>query len=99
MLFCRSRSRSRSPSHSRHHSHGHFDDVHRSKPRTPKIEFITEFGGSGESKEPRLEGLSPPQSPPSQPDMINRSEHSTFHYCEDRLDNLYCPAAFSHFLT
>ncbi|KAA0045791.1 CLK4-associating serine/arginine rich protein isoform X1 [Cucumis melo var. makuwa] len=68
----RSRSRSRSPSHSRHHSHGHFDDVHRSKPRTPKIEFITEFGGSGESKEPRLEGLSPPQSPPSQPDMINR---------------------------
>lgn len=95
----RSRSRSHSPSHSRRHSRGHSDDVHRNKPRTPKIEFITEFGGPGESKEPRLEGLSPPQSPPSQPDMLNRSEHSTFHSCEDRLDNLYCAAAFSHFVS
>ncbi|KAF7828730.1 CLK4-associating serine/arginine rich protein [Senna tora] len=60
----RSRSRSYSPSYSRRYSRsGNPDDVHRSKPRTPKIEYITEFGGSGEADEPKLEGFSPPPSP------------------------------------
>ncbi|XP_061341084.1 uncharacterized protein LOC133287464 isoform X2 [Gastrolobium bilobum] len=69
----RSRSRSYSPSHSRRYSRSsHSDDIHRSKPRTPKIEYITEFGGSGEADEPRREGFSPPRSPPSQVDMLNR---------------------------
>ena len=70
----RSRSRSYSPSYSRRYSRsGHADDIHRSKPRTPKIEYITEFGGSGEANEPRREGFSPPRSPPSQVDSLNRS--------------------------
>ncbi|KAG8642614.1 hypothetical protein MANES_12G106800v8 [Manihot esculenta] len=69
----RSRSRSYSPSHSRRYARGgHSDEVHRSKPRTPKIEYITEFGGSGEGDEPKLEGYSPPSSPPSQADMLSR---------------------------
>ncbi|GAV91814.1 hypothetical protein CFOL_v3_35200, partial [Cephalotus follicularis] len=69
----RSRSRSYSPSHSRRYGRGgHADEVHRSKPRTPKIEYITEFGGSGEGEEPKLEGYSPPSSPPSQSDVLNR---------------------------
>ncbi|KAI4327454.1 hypothetical protein L6164_019913 [Bauhinia variegata] len=69
----RSRSRSYSPSYSRRYSHsGHSDDVHRSKSRTPKIEYITEFGSSGEANESKLEGFSPPQSPPSQADMLSR---------------------------
>lgn len=91
----RSRSRSYSPSHSRRYARGgHSDEVHRSKPRTPKIEYITEFGGSGEGDEPKLEGYSPPSSPPSQADMLSRSEHSTFNYCKDRLDSLYTAAAY-----
>ncbi|XP_018844972.1 CLK4-associating serine/arginine rich protein isoform X1 [Juglans regia] len=69
----RSRSRSYSPSYSRRYSRGgHSDDVHRSKPRTPKIEYITEFGGSGDGDELKLERFSPPPSPPSQADMLNR---------------------------
>ncbi|KAL9327662.1 hypothetical protein ACSQ67_002665 [Phaseolus vulgaris] len=69
----RSRSRSYSPSHSRRYSRSsHADDIHRSKPRTPKIEYITEFGSSGAADEPRLEGFSPPRSPTSQVDMLNR---------------------------
>ncbi|BAU00208.1 hypothetical protein VIGAN_10178100 [Vigna angularis var. angularis] len=69
----RSRSRSYSPSHSRRYSRSsHSDDIHRSKPRTPKIEYITEFGSSGAADEPRLEGFSPPRSPTSQVDMLNR---------------------------
>ncbi|KAJ7952854.1 CLK4-associating serine/arginine rich protein [Quillaja saponaria] len=69
----RSRSRSYSPSHSRRYSRsGHSDDIHQSKPRTPKIEYITEFGGSGDRDEPKLEGFSPPPSPPRQADMLNR---------------------------
>ncbi|KAL2348396.1 hypothetical protein Fmac_002396 [Flemingia macrophylla] len=69
----RSRSRSYSPSHSRRYSRsGHSDDSHRSKPKTPKIEYITEFGGSGAADVPRPEGFSPPRSPTSQVDMLNR---------------------------
>ncbi|KAH1157750.1 hypothetical protein AAZX31_11G054800 [Glycine max] len=74
----RSRSRSYSPSHSRRYScSGHSDDIHRSKPRTPKIEYITEFGGSGAAAdEPRPEGFSPPRSPTSQVDLLNRPTSS-----------------------
>ncbi|KAK3015777.1 hypothetical protein RJ639_005432 [Escallonia herrerae] len=69
----RSRSKSYSPSRSRRHSRGvHSDDTHRSKTRAPKIEYITEFGGSADVGEPKLEGYSPPQSPPSQADTLNR---------------------------
>lgn len=96
---CRSRSRSRSysPSHSRRYSRSsHADDIHRSKPRTPKIEYITEFGSSGAADEPRLEGFSPPRSPTSQVDMLNRSEHWTFNSCQDRLDSLFSAQHISH---
>ncbi|XP_057768953.1 uncharacterized protein LOC130988981 [Salvia miltiorrhiza] len=69
----RSRSRSYSPSQSRRYSHGmHPDDTHRSKDSGPKIEYITEFGGSGDGKEQKLGGYSPPPSPPSQIDALNR---------------------------
>ncbi|KAA3474207.1 CLK4-associating serine/arginine rich [Gossypium australe] len=94
----RSRSRSYSPSYSRRHARGGYsDDSYRSKPKTPKIEYITEFGGSGDRDGPKLEGFSPPSSPPSQADMSNRSEHSTFNSCKDRLDSLYSAAAYPHF--
>ncbi|GAB2227341.1 hypothetical protein Droror1_Dr00009159 [Drosera rotundifolia] len=59
----RSRSRSHSPSYSRRHSRGHSDDGHRSKSKAPKIEFITEFGGSPDRDHSKLETLSPPSSP------------------------------------
>lgn len=86
LRVCRSRSRSHSPSYSRRYSRGrHSEDVHRSKPVAPKIEYITEFGGSGNGNDLKLEGLSPPTSP-SQADVLNRSEHSTFNSCKDRLD-------------
>lgn len=79
----RSRSRSYSPSHPRRHARGvHSDDGHRSKDRAPKIEYITEFGGS-DGDEPKFAGYSPPPSPPSQADALNRSEHSTFNSCKD----------------
>ncbi|KAJ6733107.1 CLK4-ASSOCIATING SERINE/ARGININE RICH PROTEIN [Salix koriyanagi] len=69
----RSRSRSYSPSHSRRYTRGgHPDEIHHSKSRTPKIEYITEFGGSCDRDEPKLEGYSPPPSPPSQADVLNR---------------------------
>ncbi|WCJ31137.1 hypothetical protein M5689_012648 [Euphorbia peplus] len=68
----RSRSRSHSP-HSRRHARGrHSDELHRSKSKTPKIEYITEFGGSGEGGELKLEGRSPPPSPTSRADMLSR---------------------------
>lgn len=90
----RSRSRSYSPSHSRRYSRsGYPDDVYRSKSRTPKIEYITEFGGSGEADEPKLERFSPPPSP-SLADKLNRSEHWTFNSCQDRLDSLFSAAAY-----
>ncbi|CAI0430209.1 unnamed protein product [Linum tenue] len=68
----RSRSRSYSPSHSRRHSRaGHYDDVRRSKAKSPKIEYITEFGSSTTVEESKFEGYSPPPSP-SRTDLVNR---------------------------
>ncbi|KAL8151857.1 hypothetical protein V2J09_021665 [Rumex salicifolius] len=64
----RSRSRSYSP-YSRRHARGRSDD-HRSKLKAPKIEYITEFGGSPDRDGPKLEGPSPPSSP--QFDASNR---------------------------
>ncbi|XP_044470182.1 CLK4-associating serine/arginine rich protein isoform X2 [Mangifera indica] len=70
--FRRSRSRSRSPSYSRRHARGgHSDDLHRGKLRTPRIEYITEFGGTGDGDAPKLEGFSPPPSP-TRADVLNR---------------------------
>ncbi|KAA8547192.1 hypothetical protein F0562_003599 [Nyssa sinensis] len=69
----RSRSRSYSPSHSRRYARGvHSDDVHRSKSKASKIEYITEFGGSPNGDDPKLEGFSPPPSPTSRADVLNR---------------------------
>ncbi|CAL2273474.1 unnamed protein product [Prunus armeniaca] len=69
----RSRSRSYSPSYSRRYPRGrHSDEAHRSKPATSKIEYITEFGGSGDKDESKRAGFSPPSSPPSQADVLNR---------------------------
>uniref|UniRef100_A0A7N0T9E1 Suppressor of white apricot N-terminal domain-containing protein n=1 Tax=Kalanchoe fedtschenkoi TaxID=63787 RepID=A0A7N0T9E1_KALFE len=65
------RSRSRSPSNSRRHGRGPSDD-HQSQPRAPKVEFITEFGGSADVDEPKLGGFSPPSSPPSRVNMLSR---------------------------
>ncbi|KAH9626625.1 hypothetical protein KSS87_001085 [Heliosperma pusillum] len=64
------RSRSRSPSYSRRHGRGHTDDGRRSKSKAPKIEYITEFGGSPDRGAPKLEGFSPPPSPQSE--VLNR---------------------------
>ncbi|WZY67952.1 hypothetical protein YC2023_000192 [Brassica napus] len=64
----RSRSRSYSPSYSRRNGHGD-DSGEISK---PKIEYITEFGGSGDVASPKFGGYSPPRSPPSQTDLFNR---------------------------
>ncbi|CAN1343738.1 hypothetical protein LINPERPRIM_LOCUS39881 [Linum perenne] len=69
----RSKSRSYSPSHSRRHTRGsHHDDVHRSKPKSPKIEYITEFGGSANVEEQKFGRYSPPSSPPSRTELVNR---------------------------
>ncbi|PSS21280.1 CLK4-associating serine/arginine rich protein [Actinidia chinensis var. chinensis] len=69
----RSRSRSYSPSHPRRYTRGvHSDDGHQNKSKASKIEYITEFGGSADGNELKLEGFSPPSSPPSQADMLNR---------------------------
>lgn len=93
----RSRSRSNSPSQSRRYSRGvHPDDSHRIKDNGPKIEYITEFGGSGDGDEPKLQGYSPPQSPPSQAAALNRSEHSTFN---SSLDSLYLLQINLHFVS
>lgn len=81
LLACihRSRSRSYSPSYSRRNGHGD-DSGEISK---PKIEYITEFGGSGDVGSPKFGGYSPPRSPPSQTDLFTRSEHSTSSSCKD----------------
>lgn len=93
----RSRSRSYSPSYARRYSRSsHSDDILRGKPRTAKIEYITEFGGSGEADGPRREGFSPPRSPTSQVDVLNRSEHWTFNSCQDRLDSLFSVQHITH---
>ncbi|XP_068334951.1 uncharacterized protein [Pyrus communis] len=69
----RSRSRSYSPSYPRRYPRGrHSDDAHRSKPTIAKIEYITEFGGSGDKDGSKREGFSPPSSPPSQADVLIR---------------------------
>ncbi|KAI3908588.1 hypothetical protein MKX01_025582 [Papaver californicum] len=66
------RSRSRSPLYSRRYDRGgHSDNAHRSKPRAPKIEYITEFGGSGMDDQ-KPERVSPPPSPLFQADVLNR---------------------------
>ncbi|KAF6144009.1 hypothetical protein GIB67_017617 [Kingdonia uniflora] len=67
------RSRSKSPSYSRRYDRGvHSDNGHRSKSKAPKIEYITEFGGSTDVDDRTLEGFSPPPSPPSKADVLNR---------------------------
>ncbi|VFQ58381.1 unnamed protein product [Cuscuta campestris] len=77
----RSKSRSRSPSNSRRYGRGTHYGVEQG--RAPKLEYITEFGGSDIENEPKFEGYSPPRSPPSQADdSLNRSEHSTFFSCK-----------------
>ncbi|CAM8989408.1 unnamed protein product [Rhodiola kirilowii] len=60
----RSRSRSFSPSRSRRRSRGSSGD-RQSQLKAPKVEFITEFGGSNDVDESKLGGYSPPSSPPS----------------------------------
>ncbi|XP_068641579.1 uncharacterized protein [Aristolochia californica] len=68
----RTQSRSRSPSHTRRYDRGaHADSGHRGKSKASKIEYITEFGGSPKSNDQTL-GVSPPPSPPSQADVLNR---------------------------
>ncbi|GER30886.1 hypothetical protein STAS_06843 [Striga asiatica] len=48
------------------------DDNRRGKETAPKIEYITEFGCSGDGNELKLEGhYSPPSSPPSQIGALN----------------------------
>lgn len=42
----------------------------------------------------KVEGISPPSSP-LQADPLNRSGHSTFNSCKDRLDNVFSAAAYS----
>ncbi|KAL5714154.1 hypothetical protein ACHQM5_016153 [Ranunculus cassubicifolius] len=69
----RSRSRSYSPSYSRRYDRGgNSDHSHRSKPRAAKIEYITEFGGSADANDQKLAAVSPPPSPPTQADVLNR---------------------------
>eukprot|EP00252_Welwitschia_mirabilis_P007275 TRINITY_DN184_c0_g1_i1.p1 TRINITY_DN184_c0_g1~~TRINITY_DN184_c0_g1_i1.p1 ORF type:complete len:320 (-),score=65.87 TRINITY_DN184_c0_g1_i1:1013-1972(-) len=77
----RSRSRSRSPSYSRRYDRDWDENSRRrSKGRdtTSKIEYITEFGITTNGEDIKSEAVSPPPSPPSQADVVNRSEHCTF---------------------
>ncbi|XP_062215430.1 uncharacterized protein LOC133915986 [Phragmites australis] len=69
----KSQSRSRSPSYSRRHGRvTHAESSYRSKPKPPKVEYITEFGGSDATSEPKIAGISPPSSP-IRIDIPNRS--------------------------
>ncbi|CAA7401593.1 unnamed protein product [Spirodela intermedia] len=69
----RSNSRSYSPSYAKRHDRDlHADNGYKSKSKAPKIEYITEFGGSKVDGQ-RPEGISPPSSPPFHADMLNRS--------------------------
>ncbi|KMZ61734.1 putative Splicing factor, arginine/serine-rich [Zostera marina] len=65
------RSRSRSPSHSRRHDRGRSDSNHRSRSKTSKIEYITEFGGTDELDDKKHEAYSPPLSPPLHAGSLN----------------------------
>jgi arginine/serine-rich splicing factor 16 len=83
----RSRSRSRSPSYSRRHGRSiHAESSYRSKPKAPRVEYITEFGGSDDSSEPKVSGISPPSSP-IRIDIPNRSGNSTFNIRKYTLAN------------
>lgn len=71
----RSRSRSLSPSYSRRYDRGRDENSRRrskGKDATSKIEYITEFGGTAGGDDFKSEGVSPPPSPPSQADLLNR---------------------------
>ena len=90
----RSRSRSRSPSHSRRHGRGiHAESNYRSKPKAPRVEYITEFGGSDDTSVPKVSGISPPSSP-IRIDIPNRSGNSTFNICKYALDELFSDGAY-----
>ncbi|KAK1308239.1 hypothetical protein QJS10_CPA09g00228 [Acorus calamus] len=92
----RSRSRSYSPSYLRRHDRGsHADNGHRSKSKPSKIEYITEFGGSVDFDEPKLQGVSPPQSPPHQADVKNWSGTRTFLLAKIDSAMFFSAAAYS----
>ncbi|KAL6621333.1 hypothetical protein ACP70R_033765 [Stipagrostis hirtigluma subsp. patula] len=92
----RSQSRSRSPSYSRRHGRGtHAESSYRSKPKIPKVEYITEFGGSEESSEPKVAGISPPSSP-IRTDVPIRSGISTFNICKYTLEDIFSAGAYCH---
>lgn len=83
----RSRSRSRSPSlprsrrqsfHERSRDSESVSKKARARTPTEKIEYITEFGSAVDQEPGSAVGITPPPSPPSQVDSINRSEHWTF---------------------
>ncbi|ONL98721.1 Splicing factor arginine/serine-rich [Zea mays] len=90
----RSRSRSRSPSHSRRHGRGiHAESNYWSKQKAPRVEYITEFGGSDDTSEPKVSGISPPSSP-IRIDIPNRSGNSTFNICKYTLGELFSDGAY-----
>lgn len=68
----RSRSRSRSPSSRRHTRDTHAESNYRSKAKPPRVEYITEFGGSEDASDLKVTGISPPSSP-IRADVPNRS--------------------------
>ncbi|KAF7048950.1 hypothetical protein CFC21_057590 [Triticum aestivum] len=68
----RSRSRSHSPSSRRHTRGTHADSNYRSKAKPPRVEYITEFGGSEDASDLKVTGISPPSSP-IRADIPNRS--------------------------
>ncbi|KAM3312854.1 hypothetical protein ACQJBY_032570 [Aegilops geniculata] len=68
----RSRSRSHSPSSRRHTRGTHAESNYRSKAKPPRVEYITEFGGSEDASDLKVTGISPPSSP-IRADIPNRS--------------------------
>ena len=83
VLFDRSRSRSRScsPSYSRRHARGsHAESNYRSKAKPPRVEYITEFGGSEDTSDLKVTGISPPSSP-IRVGIPNRSGNLNFNIC------------------
>jgi len=78
----RSRSRSRSPSYSRRHARGsHAESNYRSKAKPPRVEYITEFGGSEDTSDLKVTGISPPSSP-IRVGIPNRSGNLNFNICK-----------------